>query len=126
MPNESILLVDDLPEVSRLLARMLVREGYDVVTAASGDEALDALEQRPRWHAAVLDRNLPDMDGAALARRLRGRRPKLPIVFATGAATDAGPPIAGTRILGKPFRRQALLDAIDAVVRSTPIAADAD
>jgi two-component system, cell cycle response regulator DivK len=68
--GESILIVDDNPANLKLVRFVLVREGYDVRTAADAEEALGALEDRsPRL--ILMDLQLPGMDGLELTRRLK-------------------------------------------------------
>jgi CheY-like chemotaxis protein len=68
--GESILIVDDNPANLKLVRFVLVREGYDVRTAADAEEALGALEDcAPRL--ILMDLQLPGMDGLELTRRLK-------------------------------------------------------
>lgn len=65
-----ILIVDDNPTNTKLLAFLLQSKGYDVRTAANADEALSSIaERRPRL--ILMDIQLPGMDGLALTRRLK-------------------------------------------------------
>lgn len=81
-----ILLVDDEPTLTELLARTLASEGWQTYSAADGSGATDAAV-RFRPDAVVLDMMLPDMDGIQVLRRLRMDTPGLPILFLT--AKDA-------------------------------------
>jgi CheY-like chemotaxis protein len=68
--GESILIVDDNPANLKLVRFILVREGYDVHTAADAEEALVVLKSRaPRL--ILMDLQLPGMDGLELTRRLK-------------------------------------------------------
>lgn len=70
MGGEPILVVDDNPSNRELLRLLLDLEGYEVRTAASGEEALAVLQGfRPRL--VLMDVQLPGMDGLALTRRLK-------------------------------------------------------
>jgi two-component system KDP operon response regulator KdpE len=69
-PRPKVLVVDDEQQILRALRVILREAGFDVVPAATGEEALDlAALQRP--DAAIIDLLLPDFDGVELARRLR-------------------------------------------------------
>src|SRR5215207_8906341 len=91
MPPVTVLVVDDDVPFRRKAAELLTGLGYDVVAqAGDGHEALAACA-RTEPHAALVDVNLPDTDGFALARALR-RCPSQPRVLLTstdGAAASA-------------------------------------
>ncbi|HRH76003.1 MAG TPA: response regulator [Cellvibrionaceae bacterium] len=75
----TVLFVDDSPEDLRLLAGVLVGE-FNVLTAESGQQAIALCEEHP-IAVAVLDVDMPGMDGYATCRALRARRPTLQILF---------------------------------------------
>ena len=112
--GERILLVDDEAALRDANARILGAAGYDVVSAGTAREALDADVER--CAAALLDIVMPDLDGITLAARLRERRPGLPVVFASGfAAEDLAAHArrdAAAVVLQKPFTSAALVDAV--------------
>lgn len=70
MSNKSILVVDDNPLNIKMVRMLLVREGYDVSTAMSADEALSTL-QRVRPQLILMDIQMPGMDGLELTKRLK-------------------------------------------------------
>ncbi len=81
-----VLVVDDEPTLSDLLAMALRYEGWDVRAAADGSSAVRAAREfRP--DAVVLDVMLPDFDGLEVLRRLRAETPEVPVLFLT--ARDA-------------------------------------
>ncbi len=83
MPPDTILIVDDEESVRKSLAGILADEGYDVVTAASGREALDLLsEAQPA--IALLDIFMPEMDGIETLRKFRDQRPEMAVIMVTG------------------------------------------
>lgn len=101
-----VLLVEDDPMIRALTAEWIEDAGFEVRDVGDGQEALGCVEEGEHFHAAILDVSLPDMDGSALAGRLRAVLPALPVLFATGNpnlldGTD-GPP-EGTEILRKPY-----------------------
>jgi DNA-binding response OmpR family regulator len=77
-----ILVVDDDPDLLRLLRRALMDAGFDVWTAGSAEDALNLIEQKGLPHLALVDILLPGQDGLTLARRLQ-EWSDLPIVMLT-------------------------------------------
>lgn len=103
-----VLVVDDEPAIRHAVGRLLRREGWDPVTAATAGEALAALERGP-VDAILLDYHLPGMSGAALGAEIVARWPALAgrMVFVSGDPTlsvGAFPAACrGARLLSKPF-----------------------
>ncbi len=86
MAGETILIVDDEESVRKSLADVMRDEGYEVVTAASGRECIDLLnEVQPSL--ALLDIAMPEMDGIETLRRFREIRPDVPVIMVTGHGT---------------------------------------
>ncbi|MBU2417174.1 MAG: response regulator, partial [Alphaproteobacteria bacterium] len=99
-----VLVVDDDDAVREVTAGLLADLGYDVVEAGSGGAALDLFERHDEIRAVVLDFAMPGMNGADLARELRARRPRVPILFATGYAdAEALTGVGDHQIVHKPF-----------------------
>jgi len=86
--SAEVLVVDDDAAIRRMLERTLAAEGYDVATAADAGNALAAIE-RTIPDLLVLDVGLPDFDGLAVCRRLRGKGLAFPVLMLT--ARDAVP-----------------------------------
>lgn len=86
MSGARILAIDDEPQIRRALRRTLEAHEYDVRTAASGGEAIDALPWRP--DVILLDVMLPDIDGLELARRIRGQS-DIPIIVLSARGEEA-------------------------------------
>ena len=89
----SILVVDDEPDVAELFRQRFRREArqgtYVLHFAASGEEALDQLsEVRPELIVILSDINMPGMDGLALLREIKRRRPDLPVMMVTAYGDD--------------------------------------
>jgi two-component system response regulator GlrR len=115
MDPKRILLVDDDAKLSRVLALRLESEGYDVVAAASGEEALARLgEARPRF--VLADLRMPGMDGIELLARIQERYPGLPValISAQGDIPDAvrATHAGAVDFLTKPVDRDRLLDCV--------------
>ncbi|MGQ0810782.1 MAG: PAS domain S-box protein [Nitrospiraceae bacterium] len=86
MSAPSILIVDDDPDIRESLSDMLVYEGYSVQTVAYGTQALQEVKQQ-RYGAALLDIQLPDLDGLSVLKVMMELDPHLPIVVMTGHAS---------------------------------------
>jgi two-component system KDP operon response regulator KdpE len=114
-----ILVCDDEPQILRALRVVLNDAGFDVVTAASADEALDAAVVRPP-QAAILDLLLPDRDGVEVARSLR-EWSDMPIVMLS-AVWDEGEKVRALNAgaddyVTKPFGPDELVARLRAVLR---------
>jgi len=113
-----ILIVDDDPEIGRMLSRSLSRHGFEVDALTSAQEALGKAEATP-YDAAVLDLVMPGMDGAGLAEELRRRNPGLPIGLLTGYTHSPLIPSdvpSATRVFTKPVIIQELVDFLKAEI----------
>jgi two-component system response regulator MprA len=119
-----VLLVDDDPGVLLSVRRALEFEGYDVVTAADGEEALDAVK-RDEPDALVLDVTMPKADGLQVCRRLRADGNPVPILVLTArhAVSDrvAGLDAGADDYLVKPFALEELLARLRALLRRRPV-----
>ena len=115
-----MLLVDDEESVQKLLAYPLEREGYRVVQARDGEEAL----VRYRAEAidlVILDLMLPRLDGLAVCRRLREERSAVPIIMLT-ARGDEGDKVLGLELgaddyITKPFSIREFMSRVRALLR---------
>lgn len=83
MSREHILLVDDEPDIRRLLSRHLGRLGYTIQEAANGEEAV-ALVKAGSPDVVVTDMTMPHLDGLGLLEQLRSVDPSLPVIVLTG------------------------------------------
>ena len=87
-----ILLVEDEDMVRAVAERALIRQGYTVVTASEGEEALGLLaaqvEDEQKFDIIVSDVVMPNMDGPTMARHVRKNYPDLPILFMSGYAEE--------------------------------------
>ncbi len=82
-----LLCVDDHPEVLAIMGEFLRVSGYSVLTAPSGARGLQLLQRNP-VDAVILDYEMPKMDGAELALRIKSDRPELPVLMFTGYPAD--------------------------------------
>jgi two-component system, chemotaxis family, chemotaxis protein CheY len=113
MPDAPILVVDDDPSIRATVSDVLDLEGYDVVTATNGAEALERVEQR-RPALVLLDMRMPIMDGWGFARELVTRGLKLPILVMTAAdnARAWADEIGADGYVAKPFDLNDLIAAV--------------
>ena len=110
----SILVVDDDPLVLASTSSMLEDLGHTAVAVASGQEALERLDQMAGCDLVITDYAMPGMTGLQLASELGRRQPHLPIVVATGYAELPAAEMDGLVRLAKPFGQEALTRAIAA------------
>jgi two-component system alkaline phosphatase synthesis response regulator PhoP len=120
MSGELILLVDDEPNIIELAQIYLEREGFQVISAQDGEEALLAVEeQRPAL--MVLDLMLPVLDGLEVCRKLRGKKHPISILMLTARDEDIdkilGLELGADDYLTKPFNPRELVARVKAVLR---------
>jgi PAS domain S-box-containing protein len=119
----AILVVDDEEMVRNVCGRMLRQQGWSVLAAASGPEAITLFQTRSAEIVAViLDLSMPQMDGIAACRELRAIRPDLKVILSSGYSNDerSAPGLAAEGIAGfiqKPYTAQSLRDEIARVLR---------
>jgi two-component system, OmpR family, response regulator len=120
-----ILVVDTDVTLSNLLSTALRYEGWEVVGASSGRDAIDlAAANEPA--AVVLDMKLPDMNGLELVAKLRELSADLPVLFLTAKDGDddriAGLTAGGDDYVSKPFRIEELVARLRALLRRAGMA----
>lgn len=86
MVKEKVLLVDDEPEFTGVLAERMASRGVDVDTATSGREALEKVKGKS-YDAIILDLLMPEMDGMETLRHLLAESPGLQVILLTAYAT---------------------------------------
>jgi CheY-like chemotaxis protein len=111
--SETILVVEDAPDVRGLAGHVLKAQGYTVLEAANGEEALRlATGHSGPIHLVLTDVVMPGMGGKVLAEQLSGRRPGIKILFMSGYTDEAiahqGILEPGVALLQKPFSPLAL------------------
>ncbi len=114
----AVLLVDDSPFFRNMLAPVLQAAGYRVTAAVGGREALDLIAAGNMFDIVITDIDMPEMDGYALAEKLRGteRSANLPIVGLSSTASVEGVQRgrdAGFYDIVAKFDRQGLIAAIN-------------
>jgi two-component system OmpR family response regulator len=116
-----ILVVDDAPDIRKLVSLTLGDNGFEVETANDGEEMSKALKGRA-FDLVVLDLVLPGEDGLSLCRKLRAES-RIPIVMLTGRGDDTdrivGLEMGADDYLVKPFNPRELLARVRAVLRRT-------
>lgn len=85
MQKIKILLVDDEPDVTRILSKRLGRRGYECQAAANGQEAVDAMTQFA-FGVIIMDVKMPVMDGMSALQIIHSRWPKTQIILLSGHA----------------------------------------
>ncbi len=120
MEVQQILAVDDNENMRMLLQVILEQAGFEVLTAASGEEALLVLRRRGVPHLALLDINMPEMSGFELARSIR-ETSDLPVIFLT-AVDQEGMVVEGLEryaddYIVKPFHVNELIARVHRVLR---------
>lgn len=115
-----LLVVDDEPNIVELLSASLRFAGFEVASAADGQQALKLVESfQPEL--VVLDVMMPGIDGFEVVRRMRGRQQLMPVLFLTARdATEdkiAGLTIGADDYITKPFSHLELLARVRAVLR---------
>ena len=121
MPDRSarILLVDDEQPIQTLLSYPLRKEGYEVVQATDGHQALARFDEQP-FDLVVLDLMLPRMDGLEVCRRLRSRS-SVPIIILTAKSEEidkvVGLELGADDYITKPFSLREFSSRIKAALR---------
>lgn len=118
-----ILLVDDEQSIQTLLSYPLRRDGYEVVQATDGREALERFDERP-FDLVVLDVMLPQLDGLEVCRRLRSRS-AVPIIMLTAKSEEidkvVGLEIGADDYITKPFSMREFRSRVKAALRRSEL-----
>jgi PAS domain S-box-containing protein len=121
--REVVLVVEDEDPVRSLVCRVLHRQGYQVLEAAGGREAMDSAEEfSGRIDLLISDVLMPEVGGRELARSLVASRPDLRVILMSGYTDDLnvrdGEVPMGTQILSKPFTPDQLARKVREVLKS--------
>src|SRR5687768_4537819 len=118
--GSSVLVVDDEGAVRRFAMRVLEREGYSVVEARDGVEALELVNKGLVPDIVVSDIVMPRLNGVELMQALSTSKPELPVILMSGYATGALAELgiaAPCAILPKPFPAERLLQEVQRCTR---------
>ena len=121
--SETILLVEDEAMVRAVAERALVRQGYRVLAAANGEEALEVLDSDEKIDLLISDVVMPGLDGPALVRQARQDFPTLKVLFMSGYAEEQlrkSIDIERVAFLSKPFSVQQLAIAAREAITGPP------
>ncbi len=126
MLNKTILVVEDDPDLLDLLRELLQLQGYTVLNAGSGRDALQLWELNANNIDLLLtDLTLPDgISGVALAAELQGRKANLKVIYSSGYALDVAEQMYGLpegfSFLQKPFQPEDLWNLVQHHLASSP------
>ena len=121
--SETILLVEDENALRLVLSETLGEAGYTILSASSCIEAVALARAHPgRIHVLLTDVIMPEMNGLALAERIRSARPDVSVLFMSGYADDVLGPVLDPNVhfLHKPFLREALLRTLRSILAGEP------
>jgi two-component system OmpR family response regulator len=114
-----IAVVEDDPEISRMMVSFMTDHGFDVSSARSGRD-LDRVMSSGKIDCVILDVGLPGEDGLSICRRLRGKS-SVPIIMVTARGTETdrivGLELGADDYLPKPFNPRELVARVKAVIR---------
>jgi two-component system phosphate regulon response regulator PhoB len=119
---ERVLIVDDDPDIVKLVSYNLTHSGFQVLTASSGRKALELVQQQPP-DLIVLDLMLPDVDGMEVCRTLRQLAPsrRIPILMLTARGEEidrvVGFELGADDYVSKPFSPRELVLRIKSILR---------
>ena len=120
MDNIRILAVDDEPDLRSLLRILLKNKGYEVLEAASGQEAVDLVRSEPRIDLVIMDIMMPGLDGVQACAEIR-KFSTVPMLFLTAKSQLADKSEAyasgGDDYLAKPFSQSELMLKVESLTR---------
>ena len=122
MDKTKILVVDDESRMRKLVKDFLVRQGYTVLEAADGMEAMDYFYEDKDIALIILDVMMPKMDGWQVCREIR-MHSKVPIIMLTARSEERdelqGFDLGGDEYISKPFSPKILVARVEAILRRT-------
>ena len=118
-----ILIIDDNDAILHVMSRILQKQGYAVAAAKTGREAIDKISRKP-FNLAIVDLNLPDINGIELQKIIRARSATTKTIILTGLppqkseeTASSGEPI---RILMKPLTAEELISEVRQALNNKP------
>ena len=123
MARKLVMVVDDSLTVRKFTTRLLTREGFEVITARDGVDALKLLSDHAP-DAILLDIEMPRMDGFEFAKTIKGdaKSAQIPIIMITSRTADKhrnrAAELGVDRFLGKPYQEDELLQSLRGVIGS--------
>ena len=117
LPKKRILIVDDDPSIRYMLSRVLLDEGYNVMSAANGHQGLE-LAYTGQIDLVLLDWKMPGLNGEETLKELAFARPALPVIVITAypRKKSEGGLTGASAVLQKPLDFPMLLEAIKKMV----------
>ena len=119
---KKVLLADDEDRMRKLLSDFLKREGYSILEAANGREALDLFQKDEDISLLILDVMMPEMDGWAVCREVR-KSSRIPIIMLTARDQEVdelmGFDLGADEYISKPFSPPILIARVNALLRRT-------
>lgn len=123
MEKLKILVVDDESRMRKLVADFLTREGFQVLEAGDGLEALDIFYAEKDIALIILDVMMPKMDGWQTCREIRSNNAKIPIIMLTARSDERdelqGFDLGVDEYISKPFSPKILVARVEAILRRT-------
>ena len=116
-----VLVLEDEDNIRSFVVLNLNRAGYDTLEATTGEEALEILKEHPETRIALLDVNLPGIDGFEVSRRIRATNSKMGIIMLTARTLEmdkvTGLMTGADDYVTKPFSPAELTARVDALYR---------
>jgi len=118
--NTTVLVVDDEVLLRNMIRTLLSQEGYEVLVAADGNEAVEvARAHRGSIDLLLTDVEMPRLDGISAFQRISCERPTMKVLFMSGASTQSAR-LEQWPFLGKPFHLDVLLTIVSDILRNLP------
>ena len=123
MGKGTILVVDDESRMRKLVKDFLSREGYKVLEAGDGIEAMDIFYENKDIDLVILDVMMPKMDGRQVCREIRTHSSQIPIIMLTARSSEhdelQGFESGADEYISKPFSPKILVARVSAILRRT-------
>ncbi|HSR52728.1 MAG TPA: response regulator [Acidobacteriota bacterium] len=117
LKSKTVLVVEDEASVRELVGEVLQRNGYEVLKAENGRQAMQLAFDSDSIELVLTDLEMPDVTGVELADRLQAYQPRLKILLMSGYShsllSDRGVLKPGTALLEKPFNTSTLLQKVN-------------